>query len=757
MKSPLFLFLLFILSISSTAQKRGQARIDSLLSVLPALTADSSKIKTLIDISNAYVDVKPAEGILYGERAALLAEKNGSAKWIAEANNSIGFNYKIKSEYKTAIDYHTKALAVAEKINDRPNMANSLGAIGSNYLFQGAYSKALEYYLRSLRINESLGAKSGMASNIGNIGSVYSYLKEYDKTLEYYERALRLYEELGNKQGIAINLGNAGYIYIYLNNFDKALSYINRAIKINEEIGSNNGIIGNAQGLGRIYQSQHNYLKAISSFEKSLSIAEKLGNKLSIAQNLITIAETYLAAAKDSLPSPFSNELSTKKGLLEKALANVNRTIAIRTAAKDMNGLNFAYDTKSEIELAAGDAVASLVSYKEHIRFRDSVFNADKTKEINRRELQYEFGKREDSLKFQQVLTDGKLFQQQLLGKQQQQQLLLVSKEKDLQRLSYLQKQAQLQREKELQESLLEKNKLQAKLAQDVSDKQIQQQQLQISFDEKVKWFLGVAVFLVVLIAFLIYYNQRKTKKLNRIIGKQKEELEELGQVKDRIFSVVSHDMRTPVNNLIAFIEILEDQAIPADKLQLYASQLKNQLSHTSVLMENLLNWASSQMKGFAPVMEKLEVKHLIDDTMAVLEKQVSHKNIQIINHTPENIFAEADKNMLALIIRNIISNSVKFTPVNGNIHIHSSVNDTLVSIIISDTGTGMPINKLNSFNDPLYLNSIETRRGTQGETGTGLGLMLCKIFTALMKGKISAKSEEGKGTEIRVVLPEAV
>jgi hypothetical protein len=122
---------------------------------------------------------------------------------------------------------------------------------------------------------------------------------------------------------------------------------------------------------------------------------------------------------------------------LAKALENANQAISLRGEMKDMNGLNFAYDTKSQIELASGDAVGALASYQEHIRYRDSVFNTEKAKEINRRELQYEFGKREDSIKYQQLLTNEKLVQQELLGKQQQQQLslkqqqlLLINKEK---------------------------------------------------------------------------------------------------------------------------------------------------------------------------------------------------------------------------------------------------------------------------------------------------------------------------------------
>jgi hypothetical protein len=277
--------------------------------------------------------------------------------------------------------------------------------------------------------------------------------------------------------------------------------------------------------------------KAVESFEKSLRVAQKQGNKVSIAQNLLTIGEVYLAAAKDSLPSPFSGALSTPKGLLAKALENANQAISLRGEMKDMNGLNFAYDTKSQIELASGDAVGALASYQEHIRYRDSVFNTEKAKEINRRELQYEFGKREDSIKYQQLLTNEKLVQQELLGKQQQQQLslkqqqlLLINKEKDLQKLTYLQKQAQLQREKEIQASLLEKNQLQARLAGEASDKRIAAQQLQIGFDQKMKIFLAIAVGLAVCVAFLVLYNQQKTQKLNRIIGKQKSELEELGR-----------------------------------------------------------------------------------------------------------------------------------------------------------------------------------------------------------------------------------
>lgn len=746
--------------VSIFAQKKGQERIDSLIAAIPSVTPDSSKAKLLIDISNSYANSNPAEGLRYAEQAIALTEKISFTQGMIDAYNAAGLNYKTKGDYTKAIHEHTKALALAEKINDKKNIGLAYGGMGSNYLYQGLYPKALEHYLKALKIFEELGQVAGMASNIGNIGSVYSYLKEYDKSIEYYERALKLQEELGNKNGIAANSGNAGYVYLYKGNYEKAIQYINRSMKLNEELGNINAVAGNAHGVGRIYQAQHNYVKAVENYEKALALSEKIGNKTTTSQNLLTTGEVYLLVVKDSAVSPFPGELATRKGLLAKALSNANRAIALRKETKDLNGLNFAYDTKSEIELLSGDAIAALASYQEHIRYRDSVFNIEKSREISRRELQYEFGKREDSIKYQQVLTSQRLERQELLGKQQEQQLVLnqqqlqlVSKEKDLERLTHLQQEAKLQREKEVQVSLVEKNKLEAKLSKEKSDQQIAEQQLQIGFDKKIKVYLAMAVASILLIAFLVYYNQQKTKKLNRIIGKQKEELEELGHVKDKIFSVVSHDMRAPVNNLISFIDILEDDAIPADKLQLYAGELKNQLSHTSVLMENLLNWASSQMKGFTPRIEKVDVRELVNETVAVLEQQARNKNIRISNHSGNGINTAADKNMLALVIRNIISNAIKFTPANGAINIDAGEKNDKIAITVTDNGTGMPSAKVTSFNDPMYLNSIDTKRGTQGETGTGLGLMLCKTFAGLMQGSMRVDSKEGEGSVFTLVL----
>lgn len=749
-------FLLVMSCLCVSAQKKGQARIDSLVTALPSASFDTTKAKMLLEIAAFYSNTNANEGVRYAEQAIDLCEKLNASANLAVAYNVMGNCLKNKSDYTNAIVFHKKALAVAQRTRDERAVASAYVGMGSCYLYQGLYSKAVASYLDALGIYEKIGDRRAAAAPLGNLGAVYVYLKDYDKAIEYNQRALKVQEEFNNKVAVAALTSNIGHNYLYKNDFEKAMEYIGRGTKLAEEANALLTVAGNHQAMGRIYQAQRKYPEAVREYQQGFAISEKVGARINMAQNLVTSAEAYLQVVKDSIPSPFPGELSSYNGLLNKALETINRAVAMRTELKDLNGLNFAYETKSEIESLLGNAGAALNSFKEHITYRDSVFNLEKTTEIKRRELQYEFGKREDSIKFEQALTSQRLEKQQLLGKQQQQALLLVNKEKDLQRLTYLQEQARLEREKETQAALFEKNELAARLAKQSSDKQIAAQKLQISSDRKIKIYLGIAAASVLLIAFLIYFNQQRTKRLNRIISKQKEELEELGHVKDRIFSVVIHDMRAPVNSLISFIDILEDDMISQDKLQLYAGELKNQLSHTSVLMDNLLNWASSQMSGFTPLIESLSVKEIVDHTIALLEQQATHKNIRIVNRVNADMKVKADRNMLALIVRNLLGNAVKFTPEHGSVTINAGNEGSLIGVNIADTGTGMPIAKLNSFNDPRYMHAIDTKKGTHGETGTGLGLMLCKTFAALMKGSMRAESTEGAGSAFTLSLPEA-
>jgi signal transduction histidine kinase len=181
---------------------------------------------------------------------------------------------------------------------------------------------------------------------------------------------------------------------------------------------------------------------------------------------------------------------------------------------------------------------------------------------------------------------------------------------------------------------------------------------------------------IVIATAGLIYKSRKKTIRLNRTVVEQKRQLEEMVGVKDKIFSVVSHDLRGPVNNLVAFSALLEQGDIQQERLQLYMQQIRGTLDHTSSLMENLLNWAASQMEGFRPAIEKVAVGPAVQHALNGAEQQITKKNISLRNDIMPGIHVQGDRNMIELVVRNLVNNAVKFSRPGGSLQLSAEAGE---------------------------------------------------------------------------------
>lgn len=278
----------------------------------------------------------------------------------------------------------------------------------------------------------------------------------------------------------------------------------------------------------------------------------------------------------------------------------------------------------------------------------------------------------------------------------------------------------------------------------------------EVTFDRKLNTILIIVSLLFIVAASLAFYNQLKTAKLYKLITKQKAELEELVNIKDKIFSVVSHDMRAPINTLIAFTQLLEYDDITPENMTAYTGALKKSLMHTSVLMENLLNWAKSQMEGFKPVIEIFDVNFTAKEVINTLHNQADTKEITIENNIASGTLIVADTNMTQLVLRNLISNAIKYTPNKGRITLDTQIKGGKVILSVLDTGIGMSDILVEQFNTDNFLHFTESTPGTNKERGTGLGLVLCKNFTLLMNGSISVISESSIGSKFSIEFTKA-
>lgn len=304
-----------------------------------------------------------------------------------------------------------------------------------------------------------------------------------------------------------------------------------------------------------------------------------------------------------------------------------------------------------------------------------------------------------------------------------------------------------------------EENTLKTDITRQMKEKE---QELEIALLKKNnqldKTYLLIAITLSVvalLVIGFIYYVFRKTTRLNKLISLQKEELLQLNNVKNKLFSIVSHDMRTPVNSLSSFIYLLENRAISQESLLAYAQQLKKSLGHTSGMMENLLNWAASQMQGFKPVIEQADLRDIADKVIGNTGDVAEEKQVTIVNDILPGTRASIDREMLQVVIRNLLTNALKFSHPGGRV-ILSAVAETgqkNMAIQITDNGIGMAeadVEKINSGHPEM----LRSTTGTAREKGTGLGLYLSSVLTGMMKGRLQVKSETGKGTVFSVWLP---
>lgn len=319
-----------------------------------------------------------------------------------------------------------------------------------------------------------------------------------------------------------------------------------------------------------------------------------------------------------------------------------------------------------------------------------------------------------------------------------------------------------------LNDSIFTQNKaaqiqeLQTRYDTDLKNKQLAAQRAQITSNKKINFFLWISSALLFLVGLLIYLNQRRTQKLNVRISRQREELqskseelERMNQVKDRLFSTISHDMRTPVNSLLSFTMLL-DQGLPAERLSGYATELRNNLGYTAGLMDNLLNFARSQMRGYQAKIEIIDLAAITTDAISLLLPAARQKQITISNTIRPGTRGMGDEQMMALIIRNLLGNAIKFTPEKGDILL--SVGDDVAGYMawqIRDSGIGIDPAQVTAFNNSsVNEQPLEQMSGTAHEKGTGLGLLLSKNFVQLMYGTIRLHSELGQGSVFTILLP---
>jgi len=278
-------------------------------------------------------------------------------------------------------------------------------------------------------------------------------------------------------------------------------------------------------------------------------------------------------------------------------------------------------------------------------------------------------------------------------------------------------------------------------------------------------YLYGLIIALIVALTFLIIifskrksnlklvedykYKNEQIQLQNENIAKQIADLEEINKVKDRLFSIVSHDLKDSISSIKGFIDLLREEGISQEEFYELIPELSENADNASLLLFNLLNWSKTQMQNLEPNPELFNIQDVFHSKMALIEQKVEQKRIVLIDESQRELIY-ADKSMIEIVIQNLLTNAVKFSRTGDMITISNKNQSGNSLICIEDTGVGIAKENL----DKLFKSNAFTTVGTKNEKGTGLGLSICKELVELNKGRIWVESTLNVGTKFYVELP---
>ncbi len=710
---PKKLLLLIVLILTFHFSGFGQSRrMDSIKSIIHHTgTADSTRINLLLDLAEYYRQTRiPDSTIFYAEWALSLPEQSGKYHQHIQALRLMGASYVIKNDYPTAQTYLDQ-IVPEEATSDKPTqmeMANALNYKGIVAGYLGDFKQCIRYYEESLIIHKALEDSNAIAGRLTNLGNVHMRLGNYPAAISSLFEAFNYLNEHGSETRAILNL-NLGECYILLEDYEKARQQAQKALEgFKSSTQSPVGISESHYILGNVYSKMGLQDSCILHINRGVSVALRANDGDRVAEGHYYLALHYQ-----------SNEEWNK--VVENAMITYQHFEEVKSPRRYVAAL-----------LVLSEA------YRKLQETQKSLSLAEKGLSLTR-ELQLK-GTEKDFL-----ILLSRLYASQNNFSTAYQLSLEYSAVKD----------SVLNQEKTRQiasiEALYENEKREQQLALAVARQKAAQSRLEERKTRELFLIAGLMMTMVVLaLGIFLYVTLRQNKK---VVDDQNTRLQNLIGTKDRFFSIIGHDLRGPItsfagiNNLIKWYIEKNDEK----KLRELGENISKSAEQLDTLLNNLLNWAMAQTEGLPYHPESFLLEPLISEIEALFKNQLKGKNITLVVKITEPIWVLADKNALLLVLRNLVSNALKFTAEKGSIEIVCQQQEEQVIIKVQDSGVGIPKEKLKTL---FELNESKSTFGTSNEKGTGLGLILCKEYVSLNKGTITVNSHPGAGTVFTFTLP---
>lgn len=586
-------------------------------------------------------------------------------------------------------------------------------------------------------------------------------LREGDnnKALIYAHQATELAQVLNYERGLGPALENLGWLLYRKGDYSKAFELATDALVLSERFHDNSAIAKCLNSIAAISFEQKQFVPAVTNFKKALQAADRAKDYTLVARSLNNIA--YIMLHMDKVDSA---TIYAQRGL--KASEKINNYYF----------KGYAFRTLGDIDLKHKKYEAALQKFNNAVLMADKIENKFlKISALHRVGNAYSLlNQPDEALKY---LLDGirlarnfgysdelevalKLAAEAYASKKE------IAKAYEYQSY-YVQLHDSLYNQRNSEHLALMQARFESQLKEaeiELLKKNTQLKQQEINSQQVWMYFTVGLLTLTAVLVFVLLYSNWVKKKANELLGTknqeiqaQAQELSHLNVTKDKLFSIISHDVRGPLASLRGLINIIFKGELTRDEFLSTSEKLRQNLDTVQEDLDNLLHWAQSQLNGLQINFEVLKIRSIVNDKIKLFKEAAEHKNITIINDITEDLAVLADKNHLGLIVRNLMANAIKFNTRGGLIRIQQKTAGDRVEISVTDSGVGIKSGDLTKlFNAQTHFSNL----GTDQEKGVGIGLLLTKEFIEKSGGSIWVTSELGKGstftfTATRAIVPQ--
>jgi signal transduction histidine kinase len=587
--------------------------------------------------------------------------------------------------------------------------AKALKGLALTHLSQtNDYEVAMDLLIQCLALEDSLSLTDDRIFTYLAMAKVFEEVGNFNKSEELIGQALEFNRISKDPFVEVLILNELGQIQAHTGKMLEAFKNYEQALQYRDQINNPRAEAQTLFNMAQIYSTQGIFSRALQTHRSALAIRRAIKDRFQESISLNEIGELYRRMKNDG-----------------RALANHSLALKIRRSlddekgiAESLNNIGFLYYQQKKFQ----DAITNL---------NEGLVSALKSQSLEQQQKSYDYL----SLCYKQV---GQ-FDEALKNRER---FVVVS--------DFIQNQKSDQRLLESQSRyVIDTKQSQIDTLEEEREKRGQQLARQKNLRNFLIAVIGLGLVIVALILNLYKVKQRANnnlKDVNKKVNEQNLQLQDLNATKDKFFSIIGHDLKGPLNSLTSFSRLLVNHtdSLSKEEIQMLAKDFDKSLKNLFALLNNLLEWSRSQTGNIEFKPEVFDVTSLLKENKELLSTQAQNKKISVLDDLNGEVLVKAHKHSLNTVVRNLISNSIKFTPQGGLIKLGLKRSDDHVLVSVSDTGVGMSKEVMSKL---FRIDAKHTTNGTADEKGTGLGLILCKDFVEKNGGKLWVESEEGKGS----------